>query len=284
MNWFLLISGLVTSYLCVVEGYGDKTNIDEYPWLVLIEYPKDNTVSLSCGGSLISDRYVLTATYCVVGPITKISPPRNVRLGEYDKSNEVDQPDCVTSTDEGASDCNDGAIVIPIEKIIAHPEYNPEDTKTRKHDIALIRMSKSAPYTDFIRPISLPTSDITLSPPSGLQLIEAGWATAYSRDKPSDVKVAVKLPFVPLSECQTAYNNKAELWQGQICAGGKEGKYSCIGDGGGPLVWENSKPDGSKVFEIVGIVSFGMCRKENVPYVYTKVYDYNSWIRETIKS
>lgn len=89
--------------------------------------------------------------------------------------------------------------------------------------------------------------------------------------------------FYNLQECETTYevnDQKVELWQGQICAGGKEGKYACIGDGGGPLMWEN--PKGS--FELVGVVSFGLCRKENVPSVYTKVYEYNSWIRQIIKS
>lgn len=69
-----------------------------------------------------------------------------MRLGEFDISNEVDQPDCVTSIG-GGSDCTEGAVVIPIEKVIPHPDHDIDDTKTRRHDIALIRMSASAPYS-----------------------------------------------------------------------------------------------------------------------------------------
>lgn len=67
-----------------------------------------------------------------------------------------------------------------------------------------------------------------------------------------------------------------------MCAGGEKDKDSCKGDSGGPLMWENST--GKKFFEFVGIVSFGPwpCGSEKVPGVYTKVYEYNSWIRQTI--
>lgn len=71
---------------------------------------------------------------------------RSVRLGEYDTSNELGQKDCKRCSG-GGFDCTTGAISIPIEKIIPHPNYDPYDTKTRRHDIALIRLSKSAPFS-----------------------------------------------------------------------------------------------------------------------------------------
>lgn len=66
-----------------------------------------------------------------------------------------------------------------------------------------------------------------------------------------------------------------------MCAGGEKGKDSCRGDSGGPLMWEN--PDRNKIYEFVGVVSFGTfpCGSENVPGVYTKVYEYLSWIHQT---
>lgn len=69
-----------------------------------------------------------------------------MRLGEFDTSNDIKQQDCITSIG-GGYDCNDGAVVIPIEKVTAHPNYNPYETKTRRHDIALLRMTAPAPYT-----------------------------------------------------------------------------------------------------------------------------------------
>lgn len=52
---------------------GEEASIDQFPWLVLIEYTKLGDIKTSCGGSLISGRYVLTAAHCLVGPILKLS-------------------------------------------------------------------------------------------------------------------------------------------------------------------------------------------------------------------
>lgn len=70
---------------------------------------------------------------------------RNVRLGEYDNANKLGEKDCLT-TKGGENDCNKGAIAIPIEKLIPHPDYDSSDRNSR-HDIALLRMTRSAPFS-----------------------------------------------------------------------------------------------------------------------------------------
>ncbi|KAJ2937786.1 hypothetical protein O0L34_g18566 [Tuta absoluta] len=273
---------------CGVESFtGDRiiggvdASIDQYPWMTLIEYVKGYQLKLLCGGALISGRYVLTAGHCVVGPVLDAGTPRNVRLGEYDTSNDPKKPDCVIVSG-GGEDCTTGVVVIPIEKVIAHEEYNPSN-RLRRHDIALLRLTKMAPYTDFIKPICLPLTDITTASLPDIKFYVAGWGAINETHSKSLVKQHVDVPYRNKDQCQPAYSvarRKVALWNGQICAGGEPKKDSCKGDSGGPLMYENGK-----TFEIVGVVSFGPtpCGIEDVPGVYTKVFEYLPWIRKNIK-
>ena len=125
-------------------------------------------------GVLINNRYVLTARYieyhlnnlqkdynfnillyshCVNG---KDLPPTwtlsTVRLGEWDTATAQDCDDSFTNE----KICLPPAIGIPIEEQIPHPNYDPFGAN-QHNDIALLRLAQDVQYTDYIKPICLPT-------------------------------------------------------------------------------------------------------------------------------
>ncbi|XP_073819989.1 serine protease 7 [Musca autumnalis] len=252
---------------------GNDTNIDEYPWMALLEYrTKKGGLILNCGGSLINKRYVITAAHCVKGEIeTEVGPLTRIRLGEYNINEEID---CI------ADDCNKKVVEVGYEKVIPHPEYDPRNSNNH-HDIALIRLAQEIEYSDFIRPVCLPLENTRGAPINpGDLLIVAGWGRTLEA-RQSNVKKQLAIPVTDHNACVKKYaTKKVHLITSQLCAGGEFAKDSCDGDSGGPLMRQSHM----KRWFLEGIVSFGnRCGLEGWPAVYTRVTDYIPWIKQTVK-
>ncbi|MEZ4679163.1 MAG: serine protease [Caldilineaceae bacterium] len=236
---------------------GNQANPGEWPWQVMVR-----PGNYLCGGSLVSQEWILTAAHCVFDNQGKLFAPNaiTVVLGEYDR----------TKT-EGTEQ------IYSISEVIAHEDY---DDSTNNNDIALLRLASPATITSNVAPISLLTAaeETTMAAPGKLGTV-TGWGTTTEGGNAALVLMEVEVPIVSNAQCNRSYGIISE---NMVCAGyATGGKDSCQGDSGGPLV----VPTNTGEWRLAGVVSFGYgCARSEFYGVYTRVSRYGNWVQSTIGS
>ncbi|XP_050298147.1 trypsin-1-like [Anthonomus grandis grandis] len=230
---------------------GIETLVNQYPWMVALHYNN----RFLCGGSLINNKYVLTAAHCVNGfSREKFSA---VFL-DHDRTNAYE-----TTT-----------FTRKVKRIIRHRSYGQD--VTFNNDIALLELDNEVSLSDMTRPVCLPPTGKSFT---GYNAIAVGWGATAQHGALSPKLREVKVPVMSNIDCrQTGYTSR--ITDNMLCAGFREGKKdSCQGDSGGPLHIING------IFhEVIGIVSWGEgCAQANYPGVYTRVNRYITWIKSNTK-
>lgn len=185
--------------------------------------------------------------------------------------------DCVQFN--SARDCADPVQHFAVEEIIVHEDFLPEEMSflQRENDIALLRLSGNARYSEFVAPICLP-SDSFPGTSADKKLIVAGWGRTLV-SKRSPIKLKVSVPTYDFDMCKQVYGKRnIHLVESQMCAGGNYAQDSCNGDSGGPLM---SRENSAWIAE--GIVSFGLGCGVERPAVYTRVQSFLPWIRNNLR-
>ncbi|XP_036971486.1 granzyme B(G,H)-like [Acanthopagrus latus] len=196
-----------------------------------------------CGGSLISDNFVLTAAHCADYGLT------TVVFGTHDLRN--------TGT------------VRNIVQSCKHPYYR---YYLEGSDIMLLKLSQSVPDSETIRQIQLPPPNMNPQPNQLCHV--AGWGVTETGSDVNDLRL-VGVSVVDQNVCRQQWYN-IHLPANIICAGGyKTLRGFCNGDSGGPLVC-NGVAAG-----VVSFGNHG-CRDPRFPNVYTDVSKFLPWINQIV--
>ncbi|KAM9852074.1 uncharacterized protein ACBR49_005182 [Aulostomus maculatus] len=210
-------------------------------------YSQPHQVSLNsgyhfCGGSLVSENWVVSAAHCYKSRV-------EVRLGEHN-----------IRVSEGTEQ------FIRSERVIRHPNYSSYNIN---NDIMLIKLSKPASLNKYVQPVALPTS----CAPAGTMCKVSGWGNTMSPTADKNKLQCLDLPILSQEDCDSSYPGM--ITDAMFCAGFLEGgKDSCQGDSGGPVVC-NGELQG------VVSWGYG-CAEKDHPGVYAKVCIFNEWLESTM--
>ncbi len=229
---------------------GTDTDISEFPWQIYLE-----AGNYTCGGSIISGRWIITAAHCTKDD-SNVTIPASQMLVTVGANN----PRIVT---EGKD--------YLVSQVIPHENYNPN---TLENDIALLRLYDSISYPN-ATPIKLVSSLDAIDGFTDPGVLS--WVTGYglTRVRPATYPSTlqkVQLPLVSNAVASTVWSTIAST---DLMAGyANAGMDACSGDSGGPLVVPVSTG-----YKLAGIVSWGS-NNCNTYGAYTRVSLFESWITQ----
>ena len=242
-------TGIFTDKQTKISG-GTDTDISEFPWQIYLE-----AGNFTCGGSIISGRWVITAAHCTKDDFNVTIPASQmlVTVGANNPRNISQGKDYFVS------------------EVIVHESYDPG---TLVNDIALLRLADSINYPNAspIKLISANDANEGFTDPGILS-----WVTGYglTRVRPATYPSTlqkVQLPIVSNAQANTVWPTIPST---DLMAGYASGnKDACSGDSGGPLVVPVSNG-----YKLAGLVSWGS-NNCNTYGGYTRVSLFESWITQ----
>ncbi len=223
-----------------------------FPWQVSLGVPwiDDPYRAHFCGGSVLTERWVITAAHCVVD-----SSPKDMILTV------------------GTHKLGLGGSRHSVNRVIVHKDYNRSNSD---NDIALIELVRPLALGPDVRAVGVITPELEPTQAAdGVSASVTGWGATVEGGRPVRDLRYVDVPIQSRATCNRPLGYDGRVTENMLCAGELAGdKDSCQGDSGGPLT---VRAAGQPL--LAGVVSWGDgCARPNLVGVYTRVARFRDWI------
>jgi secreted trypsin-like serine protease len=243
---------------------GDVAARGAWPWQIQLYIGGQ----FECGGSIINERWILTAAHCVTG---SSASEFIVKLG----STTLDGEDCQTFS---------------VTQVFQNPLYG-----NLGHDNALLHLASAIQFSDTASPICMP------SPSIDLRQFRVCVATGFGRRRygseypVSPILLQAKMHLMSYDACVanalnvTGPNGNSYVtddidYRVMICAGSSPSENDiniCNGDSGGPLACQ----DQHGIWTQIGVVSWGFFDTRGIACqnsVFARLPALMDWVQNTI--
>lgn len=295
--------GLMKPQVRSYVANGKSTTHSDWPWYVQIIIKSD--AEAYCGGTIISDNYILTAAHCF-DEIRKenLASSTTVLLKGVRIKNEYNK-----KYDE---------VIVKSKSVHLHPYYVPAMTQHDadelgiepgpKNDIAIIRIEiGDQKVVDQIVPACLPANSYQIPINAKCKIMGHGFIDAKSEDN------FIMPRFLQMADVRISRNDickqevdseviRSKINDDTLCIRGAI--HPCVGDSGGPLVckgtephsilgetsnsydYESSSQEDESEWYLTGVTSFAVSTDLNdkcglfKSAVFGKVANHMEWIRQ----